>query len=69
MANCTLLLTTGDQFLQTSGDLLTLTSDCSAEPVTPTRFIAWTEQTTATWQEHTRTAWVEHTHATYQEGN
>lgn len=67
MANCRLLLTSGDQLLRTSGDLLTLTTDCSA-PANPTHFITWTEHTTATWQEHTRTAWVEHTHATHQEG-
>ena len=43
MANCGLLLTSGDQCLLTSGSYLTLTSTCSTSAIIPIRRVYRTD--------------------------
>ena len=64
MANCSLLLTTGNHLLKTDGYRLTLTAECPP----PTMFATYREHTTAEYRENTTDRYREHTTATYREG-
>lgn len=67
MANCNLLLTSGDRFLQTSGSLLTLTSDCAAVAAVPQMFATMRENSTARMREHSTATWEEQSTVRFRE--